>query len=231
LGADVTILYRRTREDMPAAEEEIVAAEHEGIKIEYFVAPTKVIAEGGKVTGIACERMQPGDFDRSGRRRPVPVEGSEFTLSVDAIISAIGQEPDVNFVPEDSGVSINKWSCFDLADGKKAETTNAKFYAGGDAVTGPWTAVGAIQAGHNAAAEIDSAIRTLNGEPAWKAPAEEMIEIPFEIDEESEEQPQATMPEMEAAKRKVNFAEVELGFSIETAMKEASRCLRCDAEV
>ena len=99
LGTDVTILYRRTREDMPAAEEEIAAAEHEGITIEYFVAPTKVLSEGGKVTGIACERMQPGDFDRSGRRRPVPIAGSEFTLSVDAVISAIGQQPDVDFIP------------------------------------------------------------------------------------------------------------------------------------
>ena len=132
---------------------------------------------------------------------------------------------------ETRGVSINKWSCFDLADGKKAETTNAKFYAGGDAVTGPWIVVGAIQAGHDAAAEIDGAIRAMKGEPAWEAPAEEHIEIPFEIDEDSEEQPQAAMPELEATRRKVNFAEVELGFSIETAIKETSRCLRCDAEV
>jgi NADH-quinone oxidoreductase subunit F len=231
LGAEVTIIYRRTREDMPAAEEEIIAAEQEGIKIEYFVAPTKIITENGKVIGIACERMKPGDFDRSGRRKPVRIEGSEFTLSVDSIISAIGQEPDVGFVPEESGISINRWSCFDLSAGRRAETTNAKFYAGGDAVTGPWTVVGAIQAGHDAAVEIDVAIRTLNGEPLWETPAQEKIDIPFEINEESEEEPQAAMPELESASRKVNFAEVELGFSLETAIREASRCLRCDAEI
>jgi len=231
LGADVTILYRRTREDMPAADEEIVAAEHEGIKIEYFVAPQNITETAGKVTGITCQRMKPGDFDRSGRRRPVPVEGSEFTLSVDAIIAAIGQAPDVSFVPEESGVSINRWDCFDLAEDAKSQTTNEKFFAGGDAVTGPWTVVGAIAAGHEGAEEIDKAIREKNGEPPWEAPEEEKIDIPFEIDEETEEQPQAAMPELAAAGRKVNFDEVELGYDIETAIKEASRCLRCDAEV
>ncbi|HET57618.1 MAG TPA: hydrogenase [Deltaproteobacteria bacterium] len=230
-GADVTILYRRTREDMPAAEEEIIAAEHEGVKIEYFVAPLSIKTENGKVAGIICQRMKPGDFDRSGRRRPIPVEGSEFTLDVDSVISAIGQQPDVEFVPEDSGVSINKWSCFDLAENRKTETTSAKVYAGGDAVTGPWTVIGAIQAGHQAAAEMDEAIRAKNGEPAWQPPEEEKIDIPFEIDEETEEQPQAAMPELEPSRRIADFAEVELGYSIETAIKEASRCLRCDAEV
>ena len=231
LGAEVTILYRRTREDMPAAEEEIIAAVHEGIKIEYFVAPLEIVEANGAVSGITCQRMEPGDFDRSGRRRPVPVEGSEFTLSVDTVIAAIGQAPDVTFVPEESGVSINRWDCFDLAEGSKSRTTSDKFFAGGDAVTGPWTVVGAIAAGHQAADDIDSAIRANNGEPAYEPPVEEEIAIPFEIDEESVEQPQAAMPELEAVLRKINFDEVELGYSIEEAIKEAARCLRCDAEI
>ncbi|MBN2539567.1 MAG: FAD-dependent oxidoreductase [Deltaproteobacteria bacterium] len=230
LGADVTILYRRTRQDMPAAEEEIIAAEHEGIKIEYFVAPKKIVSANGTVTGITCERMKAGDFDNSGRRRPVVVEGSEFTLNVDAVVAAIGQAPDLSFVPEGSDVSVNRWDCFDLAEGSKSRTTSEKFYAGGDAVTGPWTVVGAILAGHQAAEDIDSAIRAKNGESPWEAPVEK-IEIPFEIDEETDELPQAAMPELDATKRKTNFDEVELGYDIETAIKEASRCLRCDAEV
>jgi len=230
LGADVTILYRRTREDMPAAEEEIVAAEEEGITIEYFVAPTKIVVERGKVAGITCQRMKAGDFDSSGRRRPVPVEGSEFTLGVDAVVAAIGQTPDLSFVPKKSDVSVNKWECFDLAEGSKSRTTREKFYAGGDAVTGPWTVVGAIAAGHQAAKDIDGAIRAKNGEPPWESPVEE-IDIPFEIDEETTEQPMAVMPELDPVKRKTNFDEVELGYDIETAVKEASRCLRCDAEV
>jgi NADH-quinone oxidoreductase subunit F len=231
LGADVTILYRRLRQDMPAAIEEIEAAEHEGIKIEYLVAPTKLVGTNGRVTGIMCERMKLGDFDRSGRKRPVPIAGSEFTLSVDAVIAAIGQVPDLSFVPGESGVSVNKWDCFDLATGSKSRTTHARFYAGGDAVTGPDTVIGAIAAGHQAAIDIDAAIRLKNGEAAYEAPPEEKIDIPLIIDEESMESPQTRMPELDGKSRKLSFAEVELGFMREDAIKEAVRCLRCDAEV
>ncbi len=231
LGADVTILYRRLRQDMPAAIEEIEAAEHEGIKIEYLVAPTKVLGSNGRVTGIMCERMKLGDFDKSGRKRPVPIKGSEFILSVDAVIAAIGQVPDLSFVPGQSGVSVNKWDCFDLASGSKSRTTHARFYAGGDAVTGPDTVIGAIAAGHQAAIDIDAAIRQKNGEAAYEAPPEEKIDIPLIIDEESEEAPQTRMPELDGKSRTLGFAEVELGFTREDAIEEAVRCLRCDAEV
>ena len=105
LGAEVTILYRRLRQDMPAAEEEIAAAEHEGVKIEYLVAPLKITGKNGKAVSITCQRMKLGDFDSSGRKRPVPIKGSEFTLEVDAVVSAIGQVPDLSFVPEKSGIS------------------------------------------------------------------------------------------------------------------------------
>ncbi len=103
LGADVTILYRRLRQDMPAAEEEIKAAEEEGIKIEYLVAPLKIEGTKGKVSSITCQRMTLGDFDNSGRKKPVAVAGSEFTLKVDAIIAAIGQVPDMSFIDKKSG--------------------------------------------------------------------------------------------------------------------------------
>jgi len=231
LGAEVTILYRRLRADMPAAEEEIVAAEHEGIKIEYLVAPLKIVGKDGNVTGISCQRMELGDFDRSGRRRPVAVPGSEFTLDVDAVVAAIGQAPDVSFVPGDSGVAVNKWDTFDVEKGTKAQTSHPKVFAGGDAVTGPWTVVGAIAAGHRGAEEIDSAIRLANGEPPYEAPAEEAIDIPAVIDEETEERPQAAMPELEPSDRKSNFREVETGFSKDAAIQEAIRCLRCDLEI
>jgi NADH-quinone oxidoreductase subunit F len=231
LGADVTILYRRLRQDMPAAIEEIEAAEHEGIDIQLLVAPTKIVSENGKVTGIACQRMKLGDFDRSGRKSPVPVEGSEFILSVDSVIAAIGQTPDLSFVPKESGVSVNRWDCFDLETGSKSRTTHKKFYAGGDAVTGPDTVIGAIAAGHQAASDIDAYIRVRNGEGPYEAPPEEKIDIPFIIDEESVESPQTKMPELEGASRKASFVEVELGFTKEEAIKEAVRCLRCDAEI
>jgi NADH-quinone oxidoreductase subunit F len=231
MGADVTILYRRERKDMPAAEEEVTAALDEDIKIEFLVAPLKIEGKDGKVSGITCERMKLGDFDRSGRKRPVAIPGSEFTLSVDAVVAAIGQVPDMTFIPKDSGLVINKWDCYDLAGDSKSRTTNPKFYAGGDAVTGPDTVIGAIGAGHQAAEDIDADIRKALGEPAWEAPAEEKIDVPLIIDEESEEAPQTKMPELHGAPRSASFAEVELGFTRELAIAEACRCLRCDAEV
>lgn len=231
LGAEVTILYRRLRQDMPAAAEEIVAAEHEGIKIEYLVAPVKIIGKGGKVSGVTCQKMKLGDFDASGRKRPVAIPGSEFTISVDSVIAAIGQVPDLGFVPQDSGIAVNKWSCFELTKGSKSRTTGEKVYAGGDAVTGPNTVIWAIQAGHQGAEDLDNALRTAQGEPLYQAPAEEVIEIPFEFDEETEERPQAVMPELDAAKRHKGFKEVELGYGKAEAIQEAIRCLRCDAEI
>jgi NADH-quinone oxidoreductase subunit F len=231
LGASVTILYRRLRQDMPAAEEEIKAAEEEGIKIEYLVAPLKIEGSRGKVNSITCQRMKLGDFDSSGRKRPVTVENSEFTLNVDAVIAAIGQVPDMSFMDTKSGVEINKWDCYNVGNIYKSRTANPKFFAGGDAVTGPDTVIGAIAAGHQAADDIDAAIRKANNEPAYEKPAREKIDVPLVIDEETTETPQAHMPEMNAEKRKMSFTEVEFGFSREEAIKEACRCLRCDAEL
>ncbi|MEI7590529.1 MAG: NADH-quinone oxidoreductase subunit NuoF, partial [Deltaproteobacteria bacterium] len=231
LGADVTILYRRLRQDMPAAIEEIIAAEEEGINFELLVAPLKITGKANNVAEIICERMELGEFDRSGRKKPMPVKGSEFSLKVDAVISAIGQVPDMSFVPEKSDIIVNKWDCFDIVKGSKSQTTNDKYYAGGDAVTGPDTVIAAIAAGHQAATDIDSAIRLANCEPAYEVPAEEEFVVPLIIDEESVESPQTKMPELHIPQRKKNFKEVELGFTKELAIAEASRCLRCDAEV
>ncbi|MFZ1036753.1 MAG: NADH-quinone oxidoreductase subunit NuoF [Smithella sp.] len=231
LGSDVTILYRRLRQDMPAAEEEIKAAEDEGIKIDYLVAPLKIDGAKGKVSSITCNRMKLGDFDNSGRKKPVVIEGSEFTLNVDAVIAAIGQVPDMSFIDKKNGVEINKWDCFNVGKGYKTRTANPRYFAGGDAVTGPDTVIAAIGYGHQAADDIDAAIRIANGEPAYEKPAKEKIDVPLIIDEETEEVPQMAMPEMHHGTRKMSFAEVELGFKPEDAIKEACRCLRCDAAI
>jgi len=231
LGTDVTILYRRERKDMPAAEEEIHAAEEEGVKIEYLVAPLKLSDKKGHVSGITCERMKLSEFDKSGRKKPAVIAGSAFTLSVDAVISAIGQMPDLTFVPKESGLRVTTWSTCDLATGCKSQTDNPKIFTGGDAVTGPATVIDAVAAGHQAAKDIDSHIRMINGELAYVEPPEEKIDIPFIIDEETVETPQAKMPELHAADRNCNFKEVELGYKKMTAILEASRCMRCDAKV
>jgi len=225
----VTILYRRSQTEMPADPAEVAQALEEGVHIEFLVSPTKIRRQDGKLN-TTCVRMELGEPDASGRPRPIPIEGSEFTLRIDSVIAAVGQRPDLSFVPEDSDISINRWSCFELAGGSKSQTTNVRFFAGGDAVAGPETVIKAIAAGQQAAEDIDKTIRSINGEPPYEAPPEEKIDIPLVIDEETQECPQVRMPLLDASQRKGRFVEVELGFSREDAIKEAIRCLRCDAE-
>ena len=139
--------------------------------------------------------------------------------------------PDLSFVPQDSDISTNRWSCFELAGGSKSQTTNVRFFAGGDAVAGPETVIKAIAAGRQAAEDIDKTIRSVNGEPPYEVPPEEKIDIPLVIDEETQECPQIKMPLLDPSQRKGRFVEVELGFGREDAIREATRCLRCDAEI
>jgi NADH-quinone oxidoreductase subunit F len=190
----------------------------------------RIEEKDGKVCGITCERMQLKEFDKSGRKIPGAITGSGFTLSVDAIISAIGQAPDMSFIPKESGVNVSKWSTFELARGSKSQMSNPKYFTGGDALTGPDTVIGAVAAGHRAARDMDDYIRKVNGEPAYDEPPEEEIEVPLVV-EESIEMPQAKMPELEPHRRRRDFKEVELGYKRMQAVMEASRCLRCDAEI
>ena len=182
----------------------------------------RIEGKDGKAVSIVCDRMKLGEFDRSGRKKPVAIPGSQFTLEVNAVISAISQVPDLSFVPKDSGVSVNKWSAFDLAKGSLSRTTSETVYAGGDAVTGPATVIEAIAAGHQAARDIDVAIRSANGEPAYIEPEEEKIDVPLIIDEETFEAPQCCMPELHGPDRKTGFAEVELGLPRKTPSRRRS---------
>jgi NADH-quinone oxidoreductase subunit F len=231
LGADVTIYYRRERKDMPAQEAEITAAEREGVKIDYMVAPLEILSDDNRVRAIKLQKMMPGDFDASGRRRPVPGKGGVFTVDIDTVVVAVGQAADTTFLADDTGVKINKWSYLQTVGGLSTATGNDRFFAGGDAVTGPGTVIEAIAAGHRAACEIDEAARRAKGEPPYEPPPEEDIEIPFIIDEEDEDRPPAAMPELDVEIRRRIFAEVELGYKAETAFREATRCLRCDVEL
>jgi NADH-quinone oxidoreductase subunit F len=230
LGArEVAILYRRQREDMPAQEEEIHAALQEGVGIEYLVGPLRFEGASGHVQKIVCQRMTLGEFDPTGRRRPVPIPGDYLTLDVDQVLIAIGQSADLDFCAGD-GVWISKAGLIEIRDGTHTQTGEGLVFAGGDVVTGPDTVVGAIAAGHRAADEIDAAIRTRNHEPLSIMPKrrETSIPVPAEITEEVKEVPRALMPEALVAERIGDFREVELGFTKESARIEASRCLRCD---
>jgi NADH-quinone oxidoreductase subunit F len=227
LGAKkVTLYYRRERNDMPAQAGEIKAAEEEGVRIMHLVAPVRVITQYGKVRGLELTQMRPNKFDQSGRRTPKPILGSEFIEKAETVITAIGRAADLDFLPEESGIERNRAM---VKVDKNLRTTNAKVWAGGDVVTGPAMVVDAIQAGQNAARAIDTAIRVANREQPWIAPAEEMIDIPLKADEEPVEQPQISMPKAPSKVRRTDFREVELGYTLEMALAEARRCLRCDA--
>jgi NADH-quinone oxidoreductase subunit F len=230
LGAkEVTILYRRTREDMPAQEEEIKAAEEEGVKIRYLVTPVRFQGSDGRLEQVICRRMVLGDFDNSGRKKPVPKLGEDAAVDVDMVILAIGQETEFPFDPKGEAVPVNKNGLIEVVKGKKTATKAPMVFAGGDVVTGPDTVVNAIAAGHHAANEMDQAMRLKNGE-AFSAPPEEEIQIPTMIDEEIHEVERACTLEADCAERISDFREVELGLSKEDAFRESCRCLRCDAK-
>jgi NADH-quinone oxidoreductase subunit F len=232
LGAgEVTLLYRRLRPDMPAQEEEIRAAEEEGVRIEYLVAPLRFTSNNGRVGSVVCQRMKLGDFDASGRRRPIPVAGDEFSLAVDLVLAAIGQMPDLPFPGQNGELQVSRAGLIEIRKGTKSRASEALIFAGGDAVTGPDTVIGAIAAGRRAAQEIDAAIRERNGEPAYVRPPEEEIQIPVEIQGETPMVQRAPMPHIPLADRVKGFSEVEKGFPPEVALVEAARCLRCDIKV
>ena len=222
---DVFILYRRSRAEMPASPEEIEEAEEEGIRFEFLVAPTRVVGKDGKVTGIECLRMELGEPDKSGRRRPVPIKGSEFIVECNAIVPAIGQACDLGFVGKDSGIAINKWVNFDV-DEVTFATSAPGVFAGGDAVTGPATVIKAVNAGKEAAKSID---RYLQGEDVkagrardWKKGLADQADV-----KDVKKVARMKYPHADPAVRRANWMEVGLGFSEAQAVAEANRCLTC----
>ena len=158
LGAtEVSILYRRSKEEMPAIPWEVKEAEDEGVSIELLVAPRKVLGTNGQVSGIECVRMQLGEPDETGRRKPVPIEGSEFTREADMIIFATGEAPDLGFLPKEVGLNDDGtlW-----VNPVTMETSLPGVFGGGDAVTGPATVIEAIRAGKCAAESIQNYLKS-----------------------------------------------------------------------
>ncbi len=222
---EVFILYRRSRAEMPAAVEEIAEAEEEGVRMEFLVAPTRIIGVNGKVSGIECLRMELGEADASGRRRPVPVKGSEFTIPVDAVIAAIGQQNDLSFLPQGSGITVNKWQNLEV-DPVTFATPEKGVFAGGDVVSGPATVVKAVNAGKEAALSID---RYLKGEDLRQGRGRDWTQgLADQGDTASvPKRARVAVPMREAKERRGDFAEAVLGFTEEEARAEAARCLSC----
>ena len=225
----VTLYYRRTDQEMPAFPEEIEAAIEEGVVIKTLVSPVRILSKNGRLAGVEFQQNKLGDYGTDGRRKPVPVPGSEFTVDLDTLIVAIGEQPAVN---DGSTFSIDLKSGGRItADKHTLETNVAGVFAGGDAVTGPNTVVDAIAAGKRAAAVID---RFLNGEELIGTPAPSLPDVVIESNEENLKKYSRTdrvrQPELDLSKRKQGFDEVESNISFEDAVAEAGRCLRCDLE-
>jgi len=229
-GADhVTLVYRRSREEMPAEPYEIEEAEHEGVEMMYLTAPTKITLGPNGVKQLHCLRMELGEPDRSGRRRPVPVEGSDFVIEADTIIGAIGQSTDTGFLYNDLPVRLNKWGDIDI-DGRTMKSSESKIFAGGDCVTGPATVIQAVAAGRRAAVAMGEFVTRGYVRPGHEdytcsrgtledMPRDEFAAIP--------KVKRATMNGLPVEKRIKSFVEVETGLTEEQARAEARRCLRC----
>ena len=226
LGAkEVHIIYRRQREAMPAYAEEIKAAADEGITFHYLANPVKVLGDGF-VTGLTIQRQRLGEFDNSGRRRPIPVEGDEYTLDVDVVIPAIGQTTDTAWM-QDTGISATRSSTFEVNEA--LATTRPGVFAAGDAVSGPATVVEAVAQGNQVAVAVDHWLKTGEyAKPRFETPRPDIAQI-YNLDDYANAR-RPHVPELDLYERDGSFAEVELGFDERTVREEARRCLRCDLE-
>jgi NADH-quinone oxidoreductase subunit F len=225
-AAEVNVVYRRARADMPAYAEEIRAAEEEGCIIHYLTNPIEAVVDDGHIVAIQCQNQTLGDFDRSGRRRPVPVKGNEFAIDCDLLVPAIGQETDLSWLNGD-GIATNRDTTF--ITNKALATSQPGVFAAGDNTSGPATIIEAVAQGNKVAVAVAAYLNTgklVNPvyEPAYKFP-----EQLYNLDDYAEAR-RPHMPELEAAKRLRSWDEVELGLGEEAAREECKRCLRCDLE-
>ena len=231
LGKDIRIFYRRTKAEMPAIKSEIEEAIIEGIDIQFLTTPTKVLSRNGKIKAIECVRMELGDVDSSGRRRPIPIPDSEFQVEVDTIVLAISQEPDVSFLTNEDGPKISKWNTIEV-DPETLYTGIEGIFAGGDVVISPNTVADAIGHGKLAAQMIDKYVRGDKLERKYEVTRPAMYVEPVQLSEdEIEKLKKPEFSSLPVSQRIRNFKEVELGFTEAEAIAEAKRCLRCDLEV
>lgn len=221
LGAkEVSIIYRRSRAEMPAVVTEVDEAEREGVKINFLAAPVSVLSKGDKLTGIQCIRMELGEPDVSGRRRPIPVKDSEFNMDIDNVIIAIGQTVDKTMLSKK--LEYTNWGTLSV-DPITLQTNIKGVFAGGDVVAGPADIIGAIASGKEAAISIERYLGGVDLKEGRPTPVKQVKEV---SKEGVEIETRSTMPVLEPEKRK-GFAEVELGFDEKMAIAEAKRCLNC----
>jgi heterodisulfide reductase subunit A-like polyferredoxin len=231
-SADVTLVYRRTRAEMPANEWEIDEALEEGINLAILSQPVAVVSDDGHISALRCVRMRLGEPDSSGRRRPIPIEGSEFDIPCDTLVAAIAQAPEISFLDPDHGLKITRQGTFEV-DPRTLETNRPGIFAGGDAAAGPGALIEGIAAGRRAALSIDRHLRgvaLLTPRELLPLPTTELSEE--QIDDMIARGQVDTRPRVETPKASVDdrigdFREVELRMSEEQALGEAVRCLKC----
>jgi NADH-quinone oxidoreductase subunit F len=225
LGAEeVHVVYRRTRNEMPAIEEEIEGAEEEGVHFHFLVTPVAVLGDE-KVTGVLLQRQSLGDFDKSGRRSPVPIPGSEFMMPCDVLVPAIGQ---ITWV-DDASVGMHRQTAFTV--GEAFEIDIPGVFAAGDAVSGPATVVQSVAHGNRVALAVDAWLT--KGQLGGVFYHPKRHDIPQLFDMEAYADARRPIPEMLSADERLarqDFSEVEMGFDARTMQEECKRCLRCDLE-
>jgi len=231
LGADVTIFYRRSRAEMPAIDEEVNEALDEGVRIEFLRAPVAVLTEDGHVRGLRLTEMELGAPDESGRRRPLPVAGSEYDVACDTVIPALGQVADLSFL--DAEVKSERGR---IITDEKAATTRPPIFAGGDVATGFGTVTAAVGSGKRAALAIDCFLRGVErtfpdlAQNVQAAPRpHDAAVVRFEDLNTAyfEEEPRPRQEQRPAAERVTTFEEVNLGYGEDAALAEAQRCFSC----
>ena len=231
LDADVTILYRRSRAEMPASDEEVDEALDEGVKIEFLRAPVALLTENGHVRGLRLTKMELGAPDESGRRRPLPVAGSEYEVAFDTVIPALGQVADLSFLGAEVKAERGR-----IVTDEKTATTRPPIFAGGDVATGFGTVTAAVGSGKRAALAIDCFLRGVarpfpdlaqnvqavpRSHDATVVRFEDLNTVYFE------EEPRPQQEQRPAAERVTTFEEVNLGYSADVALAEAQRCFSC----
>jgi formate dehydrogenase major subunit len=224
---NVRILYRRSRQEMPCLMEEVEAAEVEGVQIELLTAPVRIERNGGRVS-VRCQHMGLGEPDSSGRRRPVPIEGSDFVIECSTVIAAVGQSVD-RTLAERQGLKASAWGIF--AEDRTLATNLPGVFAGGDAVLGADLAVRAVTAGRMAAASIHQYLsgKNVTGETAQINIAMQPIDDAERaaMFREIERASRAPMGHLSVEQRRASFDEVDRGLSSQNALREAQRCLSC----
>jgi formate dehydrogenase major subunit len=229
---EVTIIYRRSRQEMPASREEVEEAEKEGVRFLFLANPLKIGSFNGRVRSVECCRMTLGAPDLSGRRRPETVKDSEFTLDVSTVIIAAGQAVDTSCLDAEFRNLHTRNSRISASESTQ-ETGIKGVFAGGDCTSGPATAVEAIASGRRAAVAINLFLRNQKVVAPvlpYNCSTGELSELNPEMFAGILPIPRSIMPVLKIDERKNNFAEIALGLSIHTAQKEASRCLSCGCQ-